>query len=128
MIGTDDPGNPHALVPVKLTVHDFVLPDERHMIMTSQLGWDDLKRLYPERFETVTPRLINRTDPNYAGTIKVLDSIVKLAQLNRAEVTIPRLQPTAKWPAGKPPQVAVRSERSARSPRRPRARRIHRHS
>ena len=65
-VGSDDPGNPLALGAGQAHRHDFVLPDERHMIMTSQLGWEDLKRLYPEQFETVTPRLINRTDPNYA--------------------------------------------------------------
>jgi hypothetical protein len=96
---------PLASVPVKITIYDFVLPDERHLVMTSQLGWDDLKQLYSEQFETIRPQLLNRTDPHYAAAIKTLDSIVKLAALNRTEVVIPRLQPTAKWPSGKPPQI-----------------------
>ena len=32
--------------------------------MTSRLGWEDLKRLYPEQFETVRPQLINRDEPS----------------------------------------------------------------
>lgn len=94
-----------ASVPIKLTVFDFDLPAERHLTMSGQLAWDDLKRLYPEHFETVTPRLIHRDDAAYAGTVRTLDSLVKLAQAHRTEVVINRLQPTVKWPAGKPPQI-----------------------
>ena len=92
-------------VPLKVTVHDFVLPDERHLVMVGQLQWDDLRRLYPKEFEVVQPRLLHRDDERYAGAIKVLDQIVSLAQEHRAAVVVPRLQPTVKWPAGEPPQV-----------------------
>src|SRR5439155_14253788 len=94
-----------ASTPVKITIYDFVLPDGRHVSLTSQLKWEDLTRLYPKEFETVTPRLINRNDPNYAKTIGVLDSLVKLAQSHRTEVVVSRIQPVAKWPAGRPPQI-----------------------
>jgi hypothetical protein len=90
---------------VNLTVRDFVLPDARHLAMVAPLEWDDLSRLYRDRFEAVTPRLMNRSDPRYAEAIKTLDQLVTLAQDNRAQVIVPRLQPTVKWPPGRPPQV-----------------------
>ena len=31
--------------------------------------------------------------------------VIKLAQQNRVEVTVPRLQPTVKWPSDRPPDV-----------------------
>ena len=96
---------PIATVPLKMTVHDFVLSDERHLVMVSQLEWRDLERLYPERFEAVTPRLMNRNDPRYGDALRTLDQIVTLAQQHRAQVVIPKIQPIVKWPAGKPPQV-----------------------
>ncbi|MEA2734087.1 MAG: hypothetical protein QOE14_538, partial [Humisphaera sp.] len=100
-----DQPTPIASAPVKITIHDFVLPDERHLVMTSRLAWDDLKRLYPEQFETIRPHLLNRTKPAYAAPISTLDSLVKLAQRHRTEVVVPRLQPTAKWPAASPPET-----------------------
>jgi hypothetical protein len=88
-----------ASLPLKLTVHDFVLPDERHLAMVGQLDWNDLKRLYPDTFETVEPRLINRADKRYAPAVQKLDQLVKLAQANRTNLVIPRLQPIVKWPS-----------------------------
>ncbi|MGH7214162.1 MAG: hypothetical protein ACREIT_05310 [Tepidisphaeraceae bacterium] len=96
---------PVAAVPVKITVYDFVIPDERHLMMVGQLQWDVLARHFTDRFEAVTPRLLNRTDARYAPAIKTLDQLVTLAQAHRADLVVPRLQPTVKWPAGKPPQV-----------------------
>jgi hypothetical protein len=104
LLASDSP-QPIASVPIKITIYDFLMRDERDLIMTSRLEWEDLRRLYPAEFETVTPRLINRSDSKYAHSVKVLDSLVRLAQLHRTEVIVPRLQPTAKWPAGRPPQV-----------------------
>lgn len=92
-------------VPVNLTVHDFVIPDERHLQMVTQLHWDTLLRLYPDRFEAVTDRLLNRTDERYAAAIRTLDEAVTLAQAHRTQVVVPRLQPTVKWPANQRPQV-----------------------
>ena len=103
LLGSDSP-QPLASVPVKITVYDFVLPDERHLVLTSRLNWRDLTRLYPE-FETVRPQLISRSNREYDKSIATLDALVKLAQRHRVEITIPRLQPVTKWLAGRPPQV-----------------------
>jgi hypothetical protein len=92
---------PLASVPLKITINDFELPDERHLQMISKLDWEDLKRLYPEQFETVAPRLLSRKDERCAATVKVLDAIQKLAQSHRTQVIIPRLQPVVKWQLGK---------------------------
>ena len=95
------PSAPAAVVsvPVKLTVYDFALPKERHLQMLSQLDWEGLVRHYPQNFETVTPRLITRTDDRYAATVKTLDDLMRLAQHHRLGLVVPRLQPTVKWPA-----------------------------
>jgi hypothetical protein len=96
---------PLSSITVKLHVHDFVLPDERHLMMVGRLDWSDLTRLYPDRFEAVTPRLINRTDERYRDAVRTLDDLVVLAQQNRTELWIPHLQPSVTWPAGAPPKV-----------------------
>lgn len=97
---------PIATVPVRINIYDFVLPDERHLMMVGPLEWDDLTRLYTDRFEAVTPRLMNRADARYGAAIHTLDQLVALAQQNRAQVLIPKLQPTVKWPTGAAPGVA----------------------
>ena len=111
---------PLATVPVKLTVHDFALPDERHLQMISQLDWKrQLAVHYQQDFETVTPRLLNRTDERYAGTIAVLDSLVALAQHHRLALIVPDLEPTVKWPAkvdNAPPEVDWRDYDSVVTP------------
>ncbi len=86
-----------ASVALGVTVRDFSLPDQRNLLMVSQLKWKDLKRLYPDEFETVAPRLVSREDKRCAAAIRVLDAIEKLAHENRTEVVIPRLQPIVKW-------------------------------
>ncbi|HEX8520926.1 MAG TPA: hypothetical protein VF669_01635 [Tepidisphaeraceae bacterium] len=91
---------PVVSVPVKITVYDFELPADRHLLMISQIDWEDLKRLYPEQFETVAPRLLSRRDERCAGTVQVLDSLQKLAQAHRTQVSVPRLQPVVKWQLG----------------------------
>jgi hypothetical protein len=96
---------PVGIVPVSLTVHDFVLPDERHLVMVSQVKWETLQRLWPDRFEAITPRLVNRSDERYAPAVRTMDDLVTLAQRHRAQVVFPRLQPTVKWPPGASPQI-----------------------
>lgn len=96
---------PLSVVPLRLTVYDFVLPDDRNLVIAGQLSWESLTRLYSDRFEAITPRLINRRDERYAPAIQTLDDFVKLAQAHRLEVVVPRLQPTVKWPANRPPQI-----------------------
>lgn len=90
---------------VSMQVYDFVLPDDRHLAMVSQIDWDSLMRLYPDQFEGITPRLIHRGDPVYFQVVQTLDRFVSLAQANRAQASISRLQPTVKWPVDQPPQV-----------------------
>jgi hypothetical protein len=101
----DQSNHPLAAVPLHITVYDFVLPDERNLVMTSRLEWDDLRRLYRQEFDGITPRLMNRTDRRYEPAVKVLDSLMKLAERNRVELVVPELQPTVKWPAAKPPAI-----------------------
>jgi hypothetical protein len=96
---------PLAALPVKLRVYDFVLPDDRHLNLVGEIDWESLSRLYPSRFEAVTPRFVNRSDPRYAPVVKTLDQLMTVAQAHRVEVVVPRLQPTVKWPGGRPPQV-----------------------
>ncbi len=97
---------PVATVALDVSVYDFVLPDERHLHITGQVGWNRLKELYAEDFEAVRARLINRKDPRYAGTVRTLDQLVRLAQRNRTAIVIPNLQPTVKWDQpGQPPAI-----------------------
>jgi hypothetical protein len=105
ILATDN-GKPLASTPVNLNVYDFVLPDDRHLNLVGEIDWDSLTRLYPDRFEAVTPRLMNRKDNRYAPAIKTLDQLVTMAQLHRVEVIIPRLQPSVKWPGDEPPRVS----------------------
>ncbi|HXE54746.1 MAG TPA: hypothetical protein VN541_17125 [Tepidisphaeraceae bacterium] len=95
-----------ATVPVELRVYDFSLPDERHLQMVGQLGWNRLGALYPQWFgDTITPSLINRREPRYAKTVQTLDQMMILSQANRAALVAPGLKPTVKWPAGAPPEI-----------------------
>ena len=96
------PGQSQAVgtTSIDLTVYDFVLPDDRHLMMVGQLKWEDLTRLYADRFEAVTPRFVNRADDRYQQAVKTMDELVALAQLNRTQLVIDRLQPIAKWPTG----------------------------
>lgn len=92
-------------VPMKVKVHDFALPAERHLQVIGQLDWDDLERLYADRFESIRPRLMNRNDEKYTGAVRVIDSLMALAHRHRTTLIVPRLQPTVKWPPGAPPEV-----------------------
>lgn len=94
-----------STVPLKITVHDFVLPDERHLQMVGKIDWTDLARLFADRFESVRPMRLSRTEPAYAAPVKTLDALVRLAQQNRVSTTFSHLQPVVKWPAGKPAEV-----------------------
>lgn len=96
---------PVASVQGTLHVYDFAIPEDRHLLMVSEMNWDRLAALYPDAFEAITPRLMNRDDPKYSAAIAVLDQLVTLAQANRTEVVVPRLQPTVKWLASERPAV-----------------------
>ncbi len=101
----DKSAKPFASVNVDLNVYDFVLSDERHLQMVGNVDWSDLTRLFPASFERATPRLVSRTDAVHKEAVRTLDQLVTLAQDNRVQVAISRLQPTVKWPTGRPPQV-----------------------
>lgn len=94
-----------ATLNLRLKVLDFVLPDERRLDIVADVSWDDLRRLFPAEFETVTPRLLRRDAPAYAAAVAVLDGLMRLAHDHRVQLFVPRLQPTVKWPAGRPPEV-----------------------
>lgn len=98
-------GRAIASLPVRLVVYNFTLPDERHLQIVGKLWWDSLGRLYPDTFETIRPRLLNRAEPRYKQAVTTLDQMVAIAQKHRVVATVPRLQPTVKWPANEPPQV-----------------------
>lgn len=89
-----------ASLPISLTVYDFVLSDERHLNMVSRVDWETLQRLWPNEFEAITPRNVNRQDPRYGAALKVIDGMVRMAQAHRTQVIFPRLQPTPKWTPG----------------------------
>jgi len=90
---------------IKLTVDDYVIPDQRHLLMVGMLDWASLARLYPEQFAGVRPNLVSRTEPKHAAAVRTLDEMIKLAQSHRAQLVVDRLQPTVKWPSGRPPQI-----------------------
>jgi hypothetical protein len=92
-------------LPVRLEVDDFVLPDERHLLMVSRVEWESLYKHWPKEFEAITPRLLNRDEERHEGAINVMDGIARAAQRNRVQVVFGRLQPTVKWPAAAPPVI-----------------------
>lgn len=94
-----------ASVPLNLTVYDFALPVERHLQIVGRIRWEDLERLYPDRFGSVRPHLMNRTDPRYAEAVRTIDALLALAHRHRAAAVVPRLHPTVKWPPITMPEV-----------------------
>lgn len=101
-----DSSAPLSTIPLRLTVRDFVLPDERHLVMTGQIDWESLLRAFPDRFESLRPMRLNRADNAFAAPVRTLDKLVELAQQHRLVVNFSRLQPVVKWPSGKPPEVS----------------------
>lgn len=89
-------------LPVSLTVYDLALPDRRNLQLLGDVSWDALLRHFPDTFEAVTPKLVNRSDPRYAKAVAALDRLVTTAQAHRLSLSIDRLQPTVKW---NPPSV-----------------------
>lgn len=86
-----------ASLPIRLTIYDLVLPDQRSLNVMGQVQWSQLERHFTDAFEAITPKLMNRTDERYKKPVAVLDSLVTLAQRHRLTLAIDRLQPTAKW-------------------------------
>lgn len=98
-------GKAAGFIAIQLTVDEFVIPDERHLLMVGHVNWPDLVRLYPDHFKGLQPALLSRREDRSAPAIRTLDGIVKLAQAHRAQVVIPALQPLVKWPSGAPVQI-----------------------
>ncbi len=96
---------PLASVGFNVSVMDFVLPDDRHLVMVGELPWETLKRHWSSQFEVIEPHLLSRTDKNHQQAIATIDQMQTLAQAHRAQIYLPRLQPTVKWPALQPPQI-----------------------
>ena len=94
-----------ASVRADLQVYDFVLPEDRRLNLVAEVPWDSLRKHWPDRFEVTRPRLLNRTDPNQKAPVATLDAMMKLAEANRAQVHVSRLQPTVKWPSGQSVRV-----------------------
>lgn len=101
----DDGATVLGAVAIELTVWDFVLPDSRSLHIVGQASWDDLLRVFPEKFEAIRPRLLNRKDPSVEPAVHTLDQLMRLAQEHRLALHVTRLQPTVKWPGGRPPVV-----------------------
>ena len=96
---------PAASLPLKLTVHNFNLPNERHALMIGALDWVWLQNLFPSEFEAITPTWVTRDDPKYQPTIRILDQMISTAQEHRLSLYVPALRPLTKWPANAPPLI-----------------------
>ncbi|MGE5608009.1 MAG: hypothetical protein ACM359_02040, partial [Bacillota bacterium] len=79
-------GKSRTSVAIKVTVDDFVIPDERHLLMVGLVDWESLVRLYPQQYAGLMPHVLSRRDARYAGAIKTLDEIVRMAQAHRCQV------------------------------------------
>lgn len=86
-----------ARLPIMLTVFDLVLPDSRSLNVAGRVTWESLTKQFPDSFEAITPKLINRREERYKKPVAVLDGMVKLAQRHRVALTVDRLQPSVKW-------------------------------
>ena len=78
-------------LPFTILVNDFELPDQRHLQMVGELGWDRLTKLYATQFETFTPQWVNRREVRYQPTVRTLDHLMAVAQENRVNLVIPVL-------------------------------------
>jgi hypothetical protein len=90
---------------IDLTIRDFSLDDQPGVVMSGRLNWADLSRLYPDRFGSLSPAWLSRTEPRYADAVAVLDEMESIARENRLQVVVPRLQPLAKWSPGQAAQL-----------------------
>lgn len=88
-----------------LSVDEFVIPDQRHLLLVGRAPWDDLLRLYPKAFGPYPPKFLSRQDKNCAPAIATLDQLQQLAHAHRVELVFPQLQPVVKWPSGAGPQI-----------------------
>ena len=64
-----------------------------------------MRKIYPDRFETSNPRLLDRKDPRSAPALETVDGLLTLAHDHRLSAYVPDLEPTVKWRAGQPPDL-----------------------
>ncbi len=98
-------GNVIQSLAVKLKVYDFALSDVPGLVMSGRIDWSDLPRLFPDRFDSLIPQWLSRSEPRYDQAVQLLDDLQSLAQANRLQIVVPRLGPIAKWSPGQPPQL-----------------------
>ena len=94
-----------AHIRIDLQVFDFVLPDDRKLNVVAEVPWASLQKHWPDEFEAARPRLLNRNDPKQKAPVAILDQMMSLAEANRVQLHIDRLQPTVKWPSGAPVRI-----------------------
>jgi hypothetical protein len=94
-----------ASLPLNVTSHGFDLPMERTLVISAPLTWDRLAALWPAEFAGATPRLLSRRDEASAGAVELLERMVRQAQADRVQVTVPALGGVMKWPAGRAPEA-----------------------
>jgi hypothetical protein len=96
-----------ATLVAPMTVHDFVLPDERTLDLVARLDWPVLAQQVgvAQVFGDLPPRLLNRSDARCAPAVRTLDALVATAQAHRVSLFVPQLHPTVKWPSGEPPAI-----------------------
>lgn len=94
-----------AVLPLRLTVHDFILPGTPHLQLVGQMTLAALVRLHPSALAEVNPRLLNRRDPRYVKAVRTLDQLIAMAHEHRAGLVLPELQPSVKWPPGSEPRI-----------------------
>jgi hypothetical protein len=93
-------------VNARLKVYDFALPNEPHLQIIGDAHWKRLAALFPQQLgDAIAPNLVNRGNPRYAQSVQMLDRLMLLADEHRAQLVIPGLGPTVKWPTGQPPQI-----------------------
>ena len=56
----------------------FDIPNQPNLKMVGQIDWKSLRRFYPDKFEAITPRLMNRQDSMYSDVLKTIDPMVQL--------------------------------------------------
>jgi hypothetical protein len=95
-------GSVTATLDVQLTVDEFILPVERHVALVGHITWESLIRHWPAEFATLAPRLLSRRNEAQQRAVAVLDQMSALAHAHRADIAVPRLQPTVKWLGGQP--------------------------
>jgi hypothetical protein len=105
LVDAKNTGQPIGSLPIHLTVDNVTLPDEPHLHFAAPLDWDALVAIYPDLFQGMMPRLMNRSDASRRAVLDRINAYLQLAHQNKADFYVPRLQPIVKWPLGKRPET-----------------------